>query len=169
MKILAEFNKRSLSFGNENMVSFFCVFGRDGITENKIEGDWKTPIGTFSIRKIYYRSDKIFKLDTKIECISLTKKDIWCDDSTKEEYNTFTRLPFEGSYENLWREDDMYDVIIVLGHNDSPAIKGRGSAIFIHIAKENMKYTQGCLALKKEDIMSLIKEIDSKTKIIITP
>lgn len=163
MKVLrANYKKGLLSFDG---ISFFCIFGRDGITKNKTEGDWKTPNGIFPIRKIYYRSDRIERIDTKIECIPLSKNDIWCDDINKKEYNTFTKLPFDGSYENLWREDELYDIIIVIGYNDNPIIKNKGSAIFIHVARKDMKYTKGCLALKKEDLIQLIKKIDSNSKI----
>lgn len=164
--ISANYDKRLLSL--QDGVSFFCVFGRDGVIDNKIEGDWKTPIGTFPIGKIYFRKDKINLLNTNVETIPISKEDAWCDDSNKEEYNTFIKLPFDGSYENLWREDDMYDIIVVLGYNDSPAIKGKGSAIFIHIAKENTEYTKGCLALKKEDMLELLKNISIDTQIKIS-
>jgi len=150
---------------DDGVSSFFCIFGKNGVAENKIEGDWKTPTGIFPIRKIYYRSDRIEKIETKIECIPLSENDIWCDDVNKDEYNTLIKLPFEGSYENLWREDELYDIIIVIGYNDNPIIKNKGSAIFIHVAKEDMEYTKGCLALKKEDLLKLIKNIDIDTKI----
>jgi len=162
----ANYDKRLLSL--QDGVSFFCIFGRDGITENKIEGDWKTPIGIFPVRKIYFREDKINLLNTKIETIPISKEDAWCDDSSKEEYNTFVKLPFDGSYENLWREDSMYDIVVVLGYNDSPVVKNRGSAIFIHIAKDDMKYTKGCLAIKKENMLQLIKDISINTQIKIS-
>lgn len=163
--IHTKFKKRSLSVDG---VSLFCVFGRDGVTKDKVEGDWKTPIGTFPIKKIFYRKDKIPNLETQIECIPLSPDDAWCDDTGKEEYNTFIKLPFDGSYENLWRDDDMYDVIIVIGYNDNPIIKEKGSAIFIHIAKENMEYTKGCLAIKKEDMLTLIKNITLNSEIEIS-
>ncbi len=161
----ANIEKRLLSFDD---VSFFCIFGKDGITKDKKEGDWKTPSGTFKIRKIYYRKDRIQKLDGELECIPLYINDAWCDDIEKDEYNTFIKLPFNGSYENLWREDELYDIIIVIGYNDSPIIKGKGSAIFIHLTKENMEYTKGCLAIKKEDMMSLLQKITPQTEIEIS-
>ena len=163
--IIANYEKRLLSIDG---VSFFCVFGKDGVTENKVEGDWKTPIGKFPIRKIYYRKDRINKIESEIECISLSPSDAWCDDVNKKEYNTFIKIPFDGSYENLWREDELYDVIIVLGYNDNPIVQGKGSAIFIHISKENMEFTKGCLVINKEDMITLIKKITSKTEIEIS-
>jgi len=166
MKLLkANYEKRLLSFDD---VSFFCVFGRDGVSENKIEGDWKTPKGKYKIRKIYYRQDHIPEIKTEIECIPISKDDAWCDDPLLPQYNSFIKLPFSGSYENLWREDSMYDVIAVIGYNDRPVIPNKGSAIFIHIAKENMEYTKGCLAIKKEDMMELISKINPDTEIEIS-
>jgi len=161
----AKYDKRLLSIDG---VSFFCVFGRDGVTDKKKEGDWKTPLGTFPIRKIYYREDKIPKLNTNIESIPLLRDDAWCDDPKKEKYNTFIKLPLDGGYENLWREDEMYDIVIIIGYNDAPIIKDKGSAIFLHIAKENMEYTKGCLALKKEDMLYLVQNINSDTEIEIS-
>ncbi len=162
----ASYKKRLLSL--DDKCSFFCVFGRDGITDNKKEGDWKTPMGTFPIREIYYREDKIKKPETQIKCTPLSKDNAWCDDPSRNEYNTFIKLPFNGSYENLWREDNMYDIVLIIGYNDSPVIKNEGSAIFIHIMKENMEYTKGCLAIKKEDMLHLISKITSKTFIEIS-
>ena len=165
MEIHVNYKKRLLSYDG---ISFFCIFGRDGVTENKIEGDWKTPTGTFPIRKIYYRNDRIEKLETKIESTPISQDDIWCDDSQTPEYNTITKLPFSGSHENLWRDDELYDMVIVIGYNDKPAIPNKGSAIFIHLIKENMQYTKGCIAIKKEDMLSLIKKITPETKIEIS-
>jgi len=159
-KLRAEYNKRLLSIDG---VSFFCLFGEKGITENKIEGDLKTPIGVFKIDKIFYRADKIKELESSIKMIPISKDDGWCDDKNKEEYNSFIKLPFSGRYENLWREGDEYDIIITLDYNTSPIIKGKGSAIFIHVAKEGMDYTEGCLALKKEDLIKLVKKLESES------
>ncbi len=165
MTIEANFTRRLLSSTDDN-VSFFCLFGKDGVTSDKKEGDMKTPVGIFPIRKIYYRKDKIGEIKNEsLECIPIEKDFGWCDDIKKDEYNTFIKLPFDSRYENLWREDDTYDVIIIIGYNDSPVIKEKGSAIFIHIAREDMKYTEGCLALKKEDMLKLLNIIDINTKI----
>ncbi len=158
-KIEASYGKGLLSI-NDN-VSFFCLFGKDGITDNKKEGDMKTPTGIFPIRKIYYRKDKIGEIKNEnIECIPIEEKFGWCDDIKKDEYNKFIKLPFDGRYENLWREDDVYDIVIIIGYNDDPVIKEKGSAIFLHIARDNMEYTEGCLAIKKEDMLKLLKIIN---------
>lgn len=163
-KIEANYGKRLLSINDD--VSFFCLFGKNGVTNNKIEGDLKTPVGIFPIRKIYYRKDKMGEIKNEnIECIPIEKNFGWCDDINKDEYNKFIKLPFDGRYENLWREDDTYDVVIVIGYNDDPVIKGKGSAIFLHIARDNMEYTEGCLAIKKDDILKLLKIIDKNTLI----
>lgn len=162
----ANYTKRLLSVNDE--VSFFCVFGKDGLTNEKIEEDWKTPIGIFPIRKIYYRADRIENIDSKIECIPLSGDDAWCDDIEKIEYNKFVKLPFDGHHENLWRDDELYDIIVVLGYNDSPIIKNKGSAIFLHVAKENMEYTKGCLAIKKEALLKIIESLDPETQIQIS-
>lgn len=156
-EISVNYKKRLLSIDG---VSFFCIFGKNGVTKNKIEGDWKTPVGTFKIGKIFYRKDKVGEIKTKIESIEIKPNYAWCDDPNKKEYNKMIKIPFEGSYENLWRDDEMYDILIVIEYNTNPIIKNKGSAIFIHIAKKEMKHTRGCLAIKREDMFFLIKKID---------
>jgi L,D-peptidoglycan transpeptidase YkuD (ErfK/YbiS/YcfS/YnhG family) len=101
------------------------------------------------------------------ECIPIKENDGWCDDVYSDNYNTIITLPSAESYENLWRHDELYDIIIVLGYNDNPVVKGAGSAIFIHIAKDGMQHTKGCLALQKNDLLLLISKIDTKTSISI--
>ncbi len=165
MKTLeANYVKRLLS--TNDGVSFFCLFGKNGITNNKEEGDMKTPTGIFPIRKIYYREDRVGKIEnTTIECIPIEKDSGWCDDVNKDKYNTFVKLPFDGRYENLWREDSSYDIVVSIGYNDSPVLKGKGSAIFLHIARDDMQYTEGCLAIKKEDMLLLLNKISKDTSL----
>ena len=91
----------------------------------------------------------------------------WCDDSNSRNYNKLIKFPFNCSAEKLWLKENIYDVIIIINYNIKPTIKKRGSAIFMHIAKKNYTATRGCIALKKRDMILLIKKIDNKTKIII--
>ena len=90
---------------------------------------------------------------------------IWCDDSNSRFYNTQSNLPKEFSYEKLYRKDNIYDILVVINYNINPVKKNKGSAIFLHVAKRNYKPTKGCIALKKSDLLFILKNITRKTKI----
>ena len=142
-----------------------CALGYAGIKKNKKEGDGATPSGIYSLIKIYYRKDKIKKIQSTLKKIVITKKMIWCDDSNSRFYNTQSNLPKEFSYEKLYRKDNIYDILVVINYNINPVKKNKGSAIFLHVAKRNYKPTKGCIALKKSDLLFILKNITRKTKI----
>ena len=146
---------------------FKCALGKSGIGNKKIEGDNITPKGNFKIIKIYYRKDRLKKLSSKFTLTEITKDMGWCDDPKSKKYNQLIKLPTKYSYENLYRIDNIYDLILVLNYNMKPTIKNKGSAIFIHVAKKNYKKTAGCIALKKNHLKKLIKTIKKNTKVII--
>ena len=142
-----------------------CTLGKSGIGNKKTEGDNITPRGVFNIVKIYYRKDRIKSLFSKFKLIEVTKKMGWCDDPKSKKYNQPIKLPAKFNHEILYRRDNIYDLILVLNYNMKPVIKNKGSAIFIHVAKKNYKKTSGCIALKKADLIYLVKEIEKKTKV----
>ena len=148
-------------------LKFKCALGKSGIGNKKIEGDNITPKGTFVIVKIYYRSDRIKKISSKYKLIKIIKTMGWCDDPKSRKYNQPIKLPSKYSHEILYRRDDIYDLILILNYNMKPTIKNKGSAIFIHVTKKNYKKTAGCIALKKADLLYLVKEIKKNTKVII--
>ena len=140
-----------------------CAIGKRGINIKKKEGDLITPKGLFKIKFILYRKDRIFNLKTKIKKMPIKKNMGWCDDPRSIHYNKLINLPFKYSAEKLYRTDNTYDLILVLDFNSNPVIKNKGSAIFIHVAKNNYKSTAGCIALKKRDLIKVIKIITTKT------
>ena len=148
-------------------LKFKCALGKSGVGKKKIEGDNITPKGTFGIVKIYYRSDRIKKISSKYKLIKIIKTMGWCDDPKSRKYNQPIKLPSKYSHEILYRRDDIYDLILILNYNMKPTIKNKGSAIFIHVTKKNYKKTAGCIALKKADLLYLVKEIKKNTKVII--
>jgi L,D-peptidoglycan transpeptidase YkuD (ErfK/YbiS/YcfS/YnhG family) len=148
-------------------LKFKCALGKSGIGNKKIEGDNITPKGNFKIIKIYYRKDRLKKLSSKFTLTKITKDMGWCDDPKSKKYNQLIKLPTNYSHENLYRRDNIYDLILVLNYNMKPTIKNKGSAIFIHVAKKNYKKTAGCIALKKNHLKKLIKTIKKNTKVII--
>ena len=144
---------------------FRCALGKAGIGKKKKEGDNVTPRGLYKIVKIYYRKDRIKRISSKFKLIKITKNIGWCDDPNSEKYNKMINLPTKYSYEKLYRKDNVYDLILVLNYNMSPVIKNKGSAIFIHITKKKYQPTQGCVALKKDNLLKLISKINKNIKI----
>jgi L,D-peptidoglycan transpeptidase YkuD (ErfK/YbiS/YcfS/YnhG family) len=147
---------------------FRCALGKSGIKRKIKEGDNITPKGIYKITRIYYREDKIKKLKTTIKKIKIKKNMGWCDDPKSKFYNKLIRLPSKYSYEKLYRKDNIYDLLAVLNYNMNPIFKNKGSAIFIHIAKNNYEFTAGCIALKKGDLIKLLEKIKKNTKIKIS-
>jgi len=146
-------------------LKFRCALGKGGVKKKTMEGDNITPKGIFKIIKIYYRPDKIKKIKTLIKKIKIKKNMGWCDDPNSRFYNKLINLPTKYSHEKLYRNDRLYDLIVVLSYNTNPIIKNRGSAIFMHIANNSYKKTKGCIALKKEHLIEIISKIKKNTKI----
>ena len=146
-------------------LKFKCDIGKAGIGNKKKEGDKITPRGIYKLIKIYYRRDRIKKIKSKLKLIRINKRMGWCNDPISENYNKLINLPSKYSHEKLYRDDHLYDIIIVINFNISPVVKKKGSAIFIHIAKKDYLPTEGCLGLKKNDLIKLIAHIQ-KNEII---
>ena len=147
---------------------FRCALGKGGIKQKEREGDFITPKGKFKLIKIYYRSDRIKKINSTLKKIKIKKNMGWCDDVSSNYYNKQIKINKKISHEKLHRKDNVYDIIVVLNYNLNPIIKGKGSAIFLHVAKKNYNKTQGCIALKKNELLSLISKIKKNTQIRIS-
>lgn len=145
-----------------------CAIGKAGIKKKIKEGDNITPKGKFKILKIYYRSDRIKKFSANVKTIKIKKNMGWCDDPKSSLYNKEIKLPFDYSYEKLYRKDNLYDLILVLNYNTNPVKKNKGSAIFFHISKKSYKKTKGCVGLRKVDLINLISKIKKNTVIKIS-
>ncbi len=144
-----------------------CALGKSGVTKNKTEGDGMTPEGCFPLREVFFRPDKIKNLKINLPVKTLNPDDGWCDDPKDKNYNKFVKHPYPASAENLWREDYLYDIIVIISYNDDPVILGKGSAIFMHVARENYSPTDGCIALARPDLLEILKTVDKKTFICI--
>jgi L,D-peptidoglycan transpeptidase YkuD (ErfK/YbiS/YcfS/YnhG family) len=136
-----------------------AAFGRSGAVDffNKKEGDGATPMGQYLMRYVLYRSDRMGCPDTQLPIRAINFDDGWCDEPKDPAYNRPVRLPYPASAENLNRDDKLYDIILVLGHNDDPAVPGLGSAIFLHCKNGDYQTTEGCVALAPDDVRALIK------------
>jgi len=148
-------NKETLIFED---FTFRCCVGKNGLTNNKIEGDKKTPKGLFSLGNVYYRKDRNNKPFTRFNCISIKKKMGWCNDVRNKKYNKLIKINKKIKHEKMFRKDYKYDYIIPINYNTKNIVAGKGSAIFIHITK-NYKKTAGCIALRKKDLLILLKLI----------
>ena len=144
---------------------FRCCIGKKGLTSNKIEGDKKTPKGTFEIGNIYFRKDRKKKPSTLLKCIEIKKDMGWCNDSRfPKKYNKLFKSQKKIKHEKLMRKDYKYNLLIPIKYNFNKPIAGKGSCIFIHLTKD-YKPTAGCIALKEKDFLIMIKLIKRNTRI----
>ena len=141
-----------------------CSIGKNGIKSKKKEGDKCTPKGVFSLGKLYYRADRVKKPTTKISTKIIKKNMGWCDDVTSKFYNKEMKINKNIKHEKLYRNDHVYDYLIVINYNTKKIKPGKGSAIFLHLTK-NYKKTLGCVAVKKKDFLIILKLITKNTRI----
>ena len=151
---------------NENL-KLKCSIGYNGLSNKKCEGDGCTPIGHFKITKILYRPDKINDYEFVLDSEVITKLDGWCDDINSDLYNQKIKFPFELSAEHLYRNDDLYDVVCIIDYNLNPIIRGKGSAIFLHVASDDYSPTHGCIAIKKDELLQIAIHLEKDSKIFI--
>ena len=155
-------NKKYLTFNNYKAKS---AIGKRGIGNKTKEGDLITPKGSYKVKYVLYRRDRIKKISTKLKKIIIKKNMGWCDDVRSNQYNKLIKLPSNYSHEKLYKKERIYDVILVLNYNMKPIIKNRGSAIFIHVSRKNYKKTEGCVALKKVHLIKVLKELKNNTSV----
>ncbi|HUB94997.1 MAG TPA: L,D-transpeptidase family protein [Stellaceae bacterium] len=145
-----------------------CAVGRLGIRSDKREGDGATPAGSFVMRRVLYRADRENRPQTHLDVATIRPSDGWCDAPGDAAYNRPVRLPYGASAEALWRADRLYDLVVVLGWNDDPVMPGRGSAIFLHLAAPDFTPTEGCVALARADLLTVLAEADTGSRVIVT-
>jgi len=135
-----------------------CVLGKGGVrpAADKREGDGASPLGIWPIRRLLYRPDKGAAPATRLPSEAIAPDDGWCDAAADAAYNRPVKLPYAASHELMWRVDDVYDLVLVLGHNDDPVVPGMGSAIFLHLMQPDRRPTEGCVALTRPDMERLL-------------
>jgi L,D-peptidoglycan transpeptidase YkuD (ErfK/YbiS/YcfS/YnhG family) len=134
-----------------------CALGRAGVREDKREGDGATPAGCFPLREVYFRADRLAAPSTGLPALPISPDLGWCDDPADAVYNRLIRLPYAARHERLWRDDEVYDLLTVIGYNDNPVEPGRGSAIFLHVAQSDFAPTEGCIAMRVADLSDLLR------------
>ncbi|SKA05421.1 L,D-peptidoglycan transpeptidase YkuD, ErfK/YbiS/YcfS/YnhG family [Enhydrobacter aerosaccus] len=142
-----------------------CVLGAGGVREDKVEGDAATPAGIFPLRRIYFRNDRLVLPKVRLPARAITEHDGWCDDPRAPSYNRLVRIPNEWSHEKMWREDGLYDLVVVVGYNDDPPEGEWGSAIFLHIARPDLSPTRGCVAFGRDDLLEIVPLISPETRL----
>ena len=144
-----------------------CSIGKSGITHVKKEGDLATPKGVFKLGLLYYRKDRNKSLKSKLKKRVIKKNMGWCSDAKSKKYNQEIYFPFKYGAERLYRKDKIYDIFINIKYNQLPIVKGKGSAIFLHLSNKKYKPTSGCVAIQKKDFLKILPLINNKTKISI--
>ena len=149
-----------------------CAIGPAGIGAKDREGDGVTPRGIFALREVFYRADRVKNIQTVLPLWKIERDDGWCDALDDPQYNRLVKLPYPASAEQMWRGDHLYDIVAVMGFNDDPVAAGKGSAIFLHLARsvgesrsDRARSTAGCVALAQEDLLAALEQLQPGDKI----
>jgi L,D-peptidoglycan transpeptidase YkuD (ErfK/YbiS/YcfS/YnhG family) len=146
-----------------------CALGRGGRRTRKREGDGATPVGCWRIAGVLYRADRVRRPPTRLPLRPIRPDDGWCDAPADRNYNRAVRHPYPASAERLWRADRLYDVVVVLAHNFKPRVRGGGSAIFMHLARPDYASTEGCMALRLEHLLRLVRRLGPGARVRVLP
>jgi L,D-peptidoglycan transpeptidase YkuD (ErfK/YbiS/YcfS/YnhG family) len=146
-----------------------CALGRAGRRARKREGDGATPIGCWQVAAVLYRRDRMRRPRTGLPVRPIRRDDGWCDAPADRNYNRAVRHPYPASAERLWRADQLYDVVVVLRHNWRPRVRGRGSAVFVHLARSGYAPTEGCIALKSGHLLRLAQRLRPGARVRVLP
>jgi|SRR5215469_1374777 len=144
-----------------------CALGKGGVCTAKREGDGVTPAGAFAMRRVLYRPYRGVAPATRLPMAPIATSDGWCDDPADAAYNQPVKLPYRARAERLWRDDRLYDLLVVLGYNDDPVIAGAGSAIFLHVAAADYAPTEGCIALAPDDLHRVLGDADITSRVVV--
>ena len=155
LRVISQRSRRGrLTFGT---LSWPCSLGRTGSRTLKWEGDGATPVGRWRLLRVHYRADRVIRPLTGHPVTPVRRHDGWCDAPCDRNYNRRVTHPYPASAEELWREDHLYDIIVVLDHNTRPRRRYGGSAVFIHLERPDLGPTAGCIALKERDLRQILR------------
>ena len=160
-------HRKNIAYVYHEKKKFICFVGKNGIGLKKREGDRITPKGRYKLIKIFHKKRELNKIKTKIPEIEIKKNFAWCTDPNNRCYNSLVSKPIGCEYEDLFRIDNLYDIVIVLNFNYISPMKYKGSAIFLHCSEKKTKFTEGCIAMEKRDLLELIPHITLSTNLII--
>jgi len=146
-----------------------AALGRSGIKALKREGEGATPLGRFPVRQVLYRADRVTRPRTVFPLRAIRADDGWCENPADRNYNRLAKLSPRSRADRLTRDDNLYNLILILGHNDRPRVRGRGSAIFVHLARPGYAPTAGCIALSHHDLLMLLAQLRRGSAIYVLP
>jgi L,D-peptidoglycan transpeptidase YkuD (ErfK/YbiS/YcfS/YnhG family) len=146
-----------------------AAIGRSAVRACKREGDGATPAGRFPLRQVLYRGDRMHRPRTALPLRAIRGGDGWCEDPVDPSYNRLVKLSPGSTADRLERDDHLYDLVLTLGYNDRPRVRGRGSAIFVHLARPGYAPTAGCIALSRHDLLMLLRQLRRDSKIVVIP
>jgi len=142
-----------------------AALGRGGVKADKREGDGATPRGTFRPKRLWWRADRSSRLITALPVRRIGRDDAWCEDPDDRRYNRAVKVASRQSGDRLWRDDHLYDLVVELDHNTRPRVAGRGSAVFVHVARPGFAPTAGCVALAADSLARLLARLGPRTRI----
>ena len=161
--------RMSWSQGDRMLGAAPAACGRSGVRIDKREGDGASPAGRFALLRGFYRADRLAPLPTHLPLSALRPEDGWVDDSADPNYNRRVALPYKAHVEEMWRADALYDLVVLIGYNTDPPVPGRGSAIFLHVARPDFAPTAGCIAIAREVLAGLLGLLGPGSTITIRP
>jgi L,D-peptidoglycan transpeptidase YkuD (ErfK/YbiS/YcfS/YnhG family) len=167
VRIRAAAGNRSRGWLTAGGQTIKVALGRGGIRANKREGDGSTPKGTFRPRQLWWRADRHPRPSTFLPVRAIGPEDAWCEDASSRHYNQPVRLASNQGGDRLTRDDHLYDFIIEIDHNTRPRIAGRGSAVFLHLARPDFSPTAGCVSMTRGAMLRLLKRLGPETRIVI--
>lgn len=144
-------------------LTFRCAIGSSGLVspQAKTEGDGGTPIGKWPMREIIYRADRLHLPRVSLPIRAMLPTDGWCEIPTDANYNKRVQHPYAVPVDEMWRDDYLYDIVVPLGYNDDPVIPGKGSAIFLHLARRDYAPSAGCVTLALDDLLTVLREAEA--------
>ena len=167
IEVRARPGRRSQGLLRAGLLTVPVALGRGGVLANKREGDGGTPRGIFRPVRVWWRADRLPRPRTAVPLRRIDAADAWCEDPLDRRYNRpFVRSANEPG-DRLWRDDRLYDLFVEIDHNMRPRVAGRGSAVFIHVARPGFAPTAGCVALRVADLTRLVSRLARNTRIVI--
>ena len=163
--VQADSAETSLGWATLGARRWRCTVGEGGVREDKVEGDAATPAGEYPLRRLYFRNDRLVLPKVRLPARPISEHDGWCDDPQSPTYNRLVHVPNDWSAEKMWREDGLYDLVVVVGYNDDPPEGEWGSAIFLHVAREDYAPTKGCVAFSQVDLLELVQLLGPATRL----
>jgi L,D-peptidoglycan transpeptidase YkuD (ErfK/YbiS/YcfS/YnhG family) len=155
--------------GDDLLADAPAACGRSGVRTDKREGDGASPEGRFALLRGFYRADRLALPPTALPLSALRPEDGWVDDPADPNYNRLVALPYPAHAEEMWRADRFYDLVVLIGYNTDPPVPGRGSAIFLHVARPDFAPTAGCIAVSRDILSELVGLLGPGSTITIRP